>query len=490
MNLTTRKSLYAALATLGFCPSAQAHPFAPSYNLPVPFWLYAGGSVAALLLSFVAVAWLARPRSIEARPREIGHTILGRTLLGPAAIAALKVTSLLGLLLCIATGLLGTRNAYFNFNMTFFWIVFVLGFTYLSAVVGNLYAHINPWRLIVRALAGAGVSRFEGRVGVPERLGCWPALGFYVAFIAMELFFRVGPYSLAWVLVAYGAINVVGAWCIGARDWFERCEFFGLFFALVSKAAPLQLATSSAPDASGVRLQWPFAGLATSHARSMSEVLFVLFMLASTAFDGLHATQPWARLFWEDFGGLLAPWIGDNIVQTYPLLRRLFVAYEAMGLLMSPLFYLLAYLACLAAMKRIVRSELTLHELACRFAYTLLPIALVYHATHYYTLVVTQGLMILRLASDPFGIGWNLFGTALWLHRPVLPDMNWVWHTQVGLILLGHVASVVLAHFEALRLFRSPRRATISQLPMLALMLAFTVFGLWILALPITATPM
>jgi len=486
-NTSTTSSI--VLAMSGFCSAAQAHPFAPSYNLPVPFWMYAGGSLAALLLSFGAVAWFAKARNPEPRVVDLTHSRVARVLLGRATIAMLGVLSLLGLLLCIATGLLGTRNAFFNFNMTFFWIVFVLGFTYVSAAIGNLYEQINPWKLIVTALANTGLSMFEGRFVYSARLGCWPALTLYAAFIAMELFGRVGPLALGVMLLGYTVLNIVGAWLFGIRTWFERCEFFGLFFSLVSRMAPLQVVAPS-PEVSsggGLKLQAPFAGLLQGRALSLGEVLFVLFMLSSTAFDGLQATQVWARLFWEDFAALLTPWIGDNIVHTYPLLRPMFLAYQVASLLLSPFVYLLAYAAALALMKRIARSEISVRELACRFAYSLLPIALVYHATHYWTLILTQGLMVLRLASDPFGIGWNLFGTALWLHKPVVPNMDWVWHTQVGLILLGHVASVVVAHREALRLFGTPRTAALSQLPMLALMLAFTVFGLWILAQPITA---
>jgi len=489
MNRHSSTLRYVVATTLGiFGDAAQAHPFAPSYNLPVPFWMYAGGSLAALLLSFLAVAWFANARDSEPRVIDLTQTCFARWVAGPAAIGLLSVLSLLGLLLCIATGLLGTRNAFFNFNMTFFWIVFVLGFTYVSALTGDLYAQVNPWKRIVVALANARVARFDGRCVYPAWLGCWPALALYAAFIAMELFGRVDPRALGVMLLGYTALNIVGAWLFGMRIWFERCEFFGLFFSLVSRMAPLQAVVPS-PEGprGGLKLQMPFAGLLQARAVSLAEVLFVLFMLSSTAFDGLQATQVWARLFWEDFAALLAPWIGDNIVQTYPLLKPMFLGYQIASLLLSPFVYLFAYAAALALMKRIARSPLSVRELACRFAYSLLPIALVYHATHYWTLILTQGLMVLRLASDPFGIGWNLFGTALWLHRPVVPDMDWVWHTQVGLILLGHVASVVIAHREALRVFGTPRTAALSQLPMLALMLAFTVFGLWILAQPITS---
>jgi hypothetical protein len=92
-----------------------------------------------------------------------------------------------------------------------------------------------------------------------------------------------------------------------------------------------------------------------------------------------------------------------------------------------------------------------------------------------------------RLVSDPFGFGWDVFGTAQALSTPLILDAGSVWHTQVGLILVGHIIGVYLAHLEALKCFPDTRRATLSQLPMLILMVLFTTAGLWILSLPIAA---
>lgn len=123
--------------------------------------------------------------------------------------------------------------------------------------------------------------------------------------------------------------------------------------------------------------------------------------------------------------------------------------------------------------------------LLCRYLPSLVPIAVVYHLTHYYTLLFSQGLKIRGLASDPFGWGWNIFGNAITGRLPWLPDMANIWTSQVVLILAGHVAAVWLAHQQALQLERSNRRATLSQLPMLVLMVVFTSVGLWILAQPL-----
>jgi hypothetical protein len=148
--------------------------------------------------------------------------------------------------------------------------------------------------------------------------------------------------------------------------------------------------------------------------------------------------------------------------------------------------YFAAYALFVVLAKVVTRSERPLRELFLDFAYTLLPIALVYNVTHYFTLLLSDALKIVSLLSDPFGWNWNLFGTATLLRAPILLDVGVVWHIQVVLILAGHIVSVYLAHRVALSVFPTRRAAVLSQLPMLCLMVLFTVAGLWILAQPLT----
>lgn len=463
---------------------AEAHSFGRLYNLPVPLWLYAWAAMATLLLSFLLIGWFftaehsLRPSSDRALPE---RWMRGLRVLLPA----LRGLSLLLLLLCIVTGLAGNGDAYRNFNMTWFWIVFVLGFAYYTVLLGDLYAHINPWATLVAIVDRVFTSFSRGRVRYPAWLAYWPALALYVGFIWIELFGRSNPHSLSLLLLSYTVLNLVGAWLFGARCWFCYGEFFAVFLRLLALMAPLHYQPARLPGKRG-SLHWrmPFAGLLDTRAEHPSLLIFVLFMLSSTAFDGLHATMPWFQLFWsEPLAGLRAL-AGQHPTEAYLKLRSIHRVFESTSLLLSPLLYLAAYLACLALAKRLLRSPLPLRTLALRFAFSLLPIAFVYHLTHYFTLLITQGPAALALLSDPLGRGWNLFGTAR-MGRPLLPDMAWVWHSQVGLILLGHVVSVALAHVEALRLFGNRRAALISQLPMLALMMLFTVAGLWILAQPL-----
>ena len=55
---------------------------------------------------------------------------------------------------------------------------------------------------------------------------------------------------------------------------------------------------------------------------------------------------------------------------------------------------------------------------------------------------------------------------------------------EAGAIISGHVLAVLVAHGFAWRLHPQPSRAALSQFPLTVLMIAYTVFGLWLLATP------
>ena len=474
--MRARLALFAAAGLLPL--AASAHSFGKLYNLPVPLWLYLYGATAALAASFVVMAWfstqppLAATTVAAAAPRAWPGWAVVLLRVAQAVSVAL-------LLLMMFTGFAGSQNAYANFNMSGFWIGFVLGFAYLTAVLGNLYARLNPWRVLVRVLERF-TGPWQGQLSAPERLGVWPAFVLYLAFIWLELFGETGPRGLSMSLMAYTALNLVGAWWLGTAAWFRQGELFAVFLRTLALCAPLVWSQGR------VHWRWPFAGLLAARSRHVSELLFILFMLSSTAFDGLRETLPWVKLFWQDlYAPLWAPLLGDDRVASFSTLTQIFAVWQSAALLLSPLVYLAVYLLCLELARRCTGRSHSLRELALRFAPTLVPIALVYHVTHYYTLLFTQGSLLPWLLADPLGTGSEWAWA--WLGRPkgFIPDAGVVWHTQVGLILLGHIVSVVLAHRVALELFITRRAATISQLPMLLLMMLYTGSGLWILAQPL-----
>ena len=129
-------------------------------------------------------------------------------------------------------------------------------------------------------------------------------------------------------------------------------------------------------------------------------------------------------------------------------------------------------------------TSIPVRAFALEFAFSIVPIAFVYNLAHYFTLVLLRIPALPFLLTDPFGLGWNPSGFDYPGGEPPKLVMAFVWHTEVALILIGHVISVYLAHRVALRLFSFRREAMVSQLPMLMLMVAYTVLGLWVISLP------
>ena len=121
-------------------------------------------------------------------------------------------------------------------------------------------------------------------------------------------------------------------------------------------------------------------------------------------------------------------------------------------------------------------------ELARRFAPSLIPIALAYVVAHYFSLLAYQGQAMASLVSDPLGDGSNVFGTAEATIDYNLIGATGIWYVQVGALVLGHAAGLALAHDRALEVYRRARAAIRSQYWMLAVMVAFTSLGLWLLS--------
>jgi hypothetical protein len=145
------------------------------------------------------------------------------------------------------------------------------------------------------------------------------------------------------------------------------------------------------------------------------------------------------------------------------------------------LFVALVYRLGIEGMRR-VQSGHERRELASAFVHSLVPISLAYVVAHYFSLVAYQGQDLWRLASDPLGDGSDLFGTAASAIDYSVIGANGIWYVQVGALVVGHVLALALAHDRALVVYDDARSATRSQYWMLAVMVAFTSLGLWLLS--------
>jgi hypothetical protein len=110
------------------------------------------------------------------------------------------------------------------------------------------------------------------------------------------------------------------------------------------------------------------------------------------------------------------------------------------------------------------------------------PIALAYLLAHYFSLLAFTGQATAYLASDPLGTGADLFGTAAATIDYTILSASAIWYVQLGALILGHVAGLVLAHDRALALYGDNKVATRSQYWMLAVMVGFTSLALYLLS--------
>jgi hypothetical protein len=114
------------------------------------------------------------------------------------------------------------------------------------------------------------------------------------------------------------------------------------------------------------------------------------------------------------------------------------------------------------------------------------PIALAYHFAHYLTVLMVDLQYAAKVASDPLGLGWDLFGSAsLYVTTSFLTTYSsvvMIWNAQAGAIVIGHAIAVVLAQVMHAEQARDRRLA---HLPLAVLMVLYTLFGLWLMATPV-----
>ncbi|MCW2990053.1 MAG: fenitrothion hydrolase [Solirubrobacterales bacterium] len=441
-----------------------AHGIVGKQDLPIPSYLFGWGAAMALIVSFVGLAFAWRePRLAQIRERGLARV--------PAALEI--VTGALGIglfALTVYAGLAGAQNIQDNLAPVMIFITFWVGTAVASMLFGDVFAAINPWRAIARAVGWAArrLGQEAAPFAYPERLGRWPAAAWLLVFAWVELASqnRSDPSFLATLAMVYAAIQLGGMAVYGERAWTQNADGFAVYFRMLGRLSPLRW------ERGRVFLRPPGVGAVGFETIAGSTAL-VLFSIGSTSFDGFSAGP-----LWNDVRKPLESFFHDvGIGGTWPLALAATVGLAG-GVALISGFYFLG----LNGVRGVDRSR-SLQELGRLFAHTLIPIAAAYVFAHYFSLLTADGQAIAPLLSDPLGHGSDLLGTAGWK-----PNLGWiaanaVWYVQVGALLAGHVTGLVLAHDRALELYPEGTAASRSQYWMLAVMVGFTSLALWLLSL-------
>ena len=213
-------------------------------------------------------------------------------------------------------------------------------------------------------------------------------------------------------------------------------------------------------------------------AKRLDEAILAVVLLALTSFHGLTMTPLWENPL-EPAGTVLG-WIAEATGAGY--LTTFTIGMTAVLVASIILYMGFCLIAQITARRLDLDEPPGFWRIFTQFSYSVLPIALFYHVAHNGMHLFMEGQNVLTLISDPMGRGWDLFGTAKTAFPPILGKDS-IWVIQVILVIVGHVYGTIVSQKTAQRLFGTGRAATIVQLPLLAVMIAFSFISLWLMHL-------
>jgi hypothetical protein len=433
--------------------------------LPTGYYLVGGG--LAVAVSFLVL--LALPAQVLDR---FWRRSLPLVPLPDVGRTAVSLVCLAGFAVLVAAGFWGSRDPLSNPLPLTVWTLMWAGLVLVQGLLGNVWSWLNPWYGLHRLALAAGMA---GKPAKPAAslsgIGCWPAFVLFLAFAWFELVDPApdDPARLATAAGAYWLLSFVLMLIFGYDRWTRQGEFLTLFFSMLSRFSVLERTATGR-----LALCWPGSKLLAEEPLPPSGVAFLLLALSSVSFDGLSRT-----FFWLALNGV-------NPLE-FPG-RTAVMGIGTAGLALT--FIGLAALFGLAVRlgQRIARDGGGFRRLAGLMVWSIVPIAFAYHVAHYLPSLLTDGQYAIAALSDPFARGWNLFGTAgMEIEAGIVSGAEsawWLWNIEAGIIVVGHVLAVLVAHALSARLYGSPGRALLGQLPLAALMVGYTVFGLWLLATP------
>jgi hypothetical protein len=448
-----------------------AHGLVARSDLPIPEWLFGWAAAMVLVVSFVALAILWPEPKLQREGWRPLPAWLGRVLTSRAVEILCGAIGIFLFGLVIYTGLEGVQSSTANFAPTFIYVIFWLGFVPASVLLGDVFRAFNPWRAIGRAVAWVAKTAARGDLPAPltypEKLGRWPAAAGIFAFAALELVASNGdrPENLAIAVLIYSAVTFIAMALYGVERWCDRGEAFSVYFNLFSRISPVETRGRE------IGLRKPLSGLAALRPAAGTVPLLAV-MIGSVTFDGASEAQPWT-----DISPELAQLFQDLGLSPQHSLELAFLLGLLLAVLLVYGFYRLGVLGAHS-----VGGGFSANRLANEFVHSLVPIALAYVTAHYFTLLLFQGQAMAYLASDPLGDGSDIFGTANNQIDYTIIGGETTWYFQVGFVVAGHVAALVLAHDRALALYSDAKQAVRSQYWMLAVMVGFTSLALWLLS--------
>jgi hypothetical protein len=454
---------------------AEAHAFGARYDLPLPLGLYLAAAGAAVAASFLGAVVFSR----SGRTRSLGLDIVVPCWTSRAVSTAFGSIGVAVLAILLGAAFFGPQDAVRNLATIGIWVIWWVGFLLIVALVVSLWPQIDPFRRLAALAARLSGKSWEGDANnLPAAAGLLAPAGLLsIAWVELISDWSEDPFSVGILVVLYLLVAIAGGLAYG-RPWFEIADPLGRIFTTLGRLAPL-----SAAGHTTVRLRPPGEGLLEGSSTPRGEVALVTSLIGIVLFDGLSETPAWAAVL--DFVSQsqelrpLLLWMRDQGADLLKVIRTL-------GLLATVATFYATYWLLIAAVRLVTQTGMSTGELARLFVSALLPIAVAYHLSHYASYLFIAGQLVFPAASDPFALGWDIFGTRDWSIDISVIGARHIWWIAFSALIAGHSLSVLVGHRRALQVFGDPRQAVRSQVPMTLAMIGLTVLSLWILSQPIT----
>lgn len=451
-----RALVYIAIA--GLMPTAaRAHVSEQGFVLLLPTDLYIAGGVATVVITILLILFLPGAATLKLfRPFKLPGLNTVRVRGITRWLASLFLA---GLLVC---GWAGAAEPLANPLPMWVWTVTWIGLVSVQGAIFDIWSFVTPFSAPAGALRRTLPRRVRKRL--PSMVGYWPAVALLVVFAAFMLAdpAPADPRRLAMITASYAVLTVLGLAVFGPR-WALQVEFLTVMMRLFRQVAPIRRA------AIGL---WGWR-LAMSPAPRPALAVFAVFLLGVGSFDGLNET------FW---------WLGQIDVNPLEYPGRSAVIGSTLSGLALILIAVLGAFSLSLWLGRHLAGTRGFSKAFCSFAPALLPIAIGYHVAHYFTSFLVDIQWTLLATSDPLDTGADLLGLGQFYVTTgffnTRDTVQVIWLTQAGAVVIGHVISILVAHAIALRVYGNDRAALLSQAPLAALMVVYTLFGLWLLASP------
>jgi polyferredoxin len=501
----------------------------------LPDWLYYGGLVAVILVSFFFAETVGRRSSHKRKRRR--HNLLGAAWLkgfvrwrGFPAIFQLPTTAFF--LFLIYAGIAG--HQVINIVPTLTWTIWWAGLIFIVLFAGKIWCTFCPWDFIASVtsrlrLFGTGPAPLNLGLKWPRLLrSVWPATVLFVGLTWLELGCHVtkSPMKTAYVALGMIALALIPALLFDKKSFCRYGCFVGRISGMYANFSPVEVRAANPDVCASCKSRDCFTGndrgnpcptslcVATLkdntyctmcgecvkscphdnvalNLRPFGEDLYdyasprrdeaflSVILLSLTTFHGLTMTP-----FWENVAepeGTVLGWVGDLAGLGH--LGAFSIGMAA--ILAAPILLYFGFCALVSKLATEPTREgrrATTMEIFVQFSYALLPIALFYHLAHNGMHLFMEGQNVLTYLSDPLGRGWDLFGTATRAYPPLL-STHTIWIAQVVLVVLGHVYGISVTHRTAERLFGKGTTSYLVEVPILVAMVLFSFFSLWIMHL-------